>query len=828
MSKPNLVTVYAVRLVRREWRRFLLPLLSLGITAIVLSLTLLLTSASGTLLDTKAKELLGGDVILESTSPIPPEVLQGVFTTPPETISSQIAFTATIESDERALAVSMRVVDAKFPVYGEVKTSDGAYRTPGSEEIILDQASAEQLAVDVGSVVRFGGVPYTVRTILTGEPTSLLGSFRFFPRVLVSTEGFVRSMIDPALLRPEYEYAYKVQALTRAEKERLQALATDSNGRYQVRIAGENQGGLQAGLGLVRDFLVIAVLITAILATVNVYASTVYLITVERKSFAIMLSLGLTSRRLAGVLGLALAYIVLLATVCGTLVGKGMFWLVQAFVEQQFSLALPHPEYLLVQSFTAMFLCIIALSAFVPTLQHVLSLRPKQILAGDQGDTSDTHPKTLAVITGVTLLPLLFASMWLLGNVAQGVGTVVGVGVVYLGIAGIFSALLTALYKVRSRFPFWLRSILAQKRADGLFGVISFTSLFVALTALSTLVLLQVSLERYLTNDLSRTVPSTYVLDVQPSQRQELLSEFPEVTLFPNTPARIMMIDDLQVQDALTAGSDGVDRELGREFNITSRSELLASERLVAGKPWEGTPGEISVDEAFAKRAGITLGSRMVFSVQGFSVEGMVTSFRETDSRSGLPFFYFVLAPADLERFPVVYFGYAYQEGERQNVLSRTLASSMPNVTVLKTQALAPLILQISSLLLLVIVIVTIPPLLIAVLLVVTLIISSYSTRRLEGARVRALGATKNRVLVHYLLETSILTVSASVLAYLFGVGVAFGVSQYFFKLDSVVLFDAELLMSLCGIVALVCILGIYLFKTDTMKLRELLSYGDH
>ena len=68
--------------------------------------------------------------------------------------------------------------------------------------------------------------------------------------------------------------------------------------------------GLQFGLETVSDFLIVAVLITAILAAVNVYASTVYLVTVERKSLAVLLALGLTKRKLVYVLGTALGYAV--------------------------------------------------------------------------------------------------------------------------------------------------------------------------------------------------------------------------------------------------------------------------------------------------------------------------------------------------------------------------------------------------------------------------------------------------------------------------------------------------------------------------------------
>jgi len=258
------------------------------------------------------------------------------------------------------------------------------------------------------------------------------------------------------------------------------------------------------------------------------------------------------------------------------------------------------------------------------------------------------------------------------------------------------------------------------------------------------------------------------------------------------------------------------------------RSELAAGETVTSGVWGNGRSGEISVDEDFAAQANISLGSKVAFSIQGFPVVGTVTSFRSTDSRSGLPFFYFVLAPVDAGQFPSVYFGFSYFDVAEQQALGRFLASNAPNVSVLETQAIGPLVIRIVSTLLLMVLIVTLPPLLIATLLIATLVVSSYGARRREGARLRALGATKSSVLWQYLVETISLTAVAALSAYLLSVLVTYLISTYFLRLDSFVWFDLQLVFGLSLIVFLVGLIGLYLFKTDTMPLRELLSYGDN
>ncbi len=88
MRKSNLIITYAARLCRREWRRFVLPFLSLTITAVVLSLTLLLTNASSMLLEDRAREFQGGDVVVESTVPIDTAQITNLLDTAPRAESN--------------------------------------------------------------------------------------------------------------------------------------------------------------------------------------------------------------------------------------------------------------------------------------------------------------------------------------------------------------------------------------------------------------------------------------------------------------------------------------------------------------------------------------------------------------------------------------------------------------------------------------------------------------------------------------------------------------------------------------------------------------------
>ena len=825
MSATKLVFTYSLRLIQREWKRFVLPFFSLFIISVVLVLTLLLAGSSSEFLIKQARELNGGDVNLESSIPIDGQKFFSEAGLDPLRATRQLSFSGTLMSAKRTAPFTIRVIDNNFPLYGEILLKNGTYSPLDSGSILLDEAGLKRLEVGLGESVSFGESSLKVSDIVLAEPTSLFSSFRFLPSAFMSEESFLKSGINPQLLRAEYSYAGEFTSLNSDNIESLRKLG-EKYPAIDVDIAGIDERGLQFGLETVSNFLVIAVLVTSILSAVNVYASIMYLVQVEKKSLAVLLALGLTKTKLIYILGISLCLIAIIATSLGIVVGISIFEWTRIYISESYYLNLPAPNLLIFILITMGLVLTISFMSFVPAIQRSLSLNPKQVLTGDGAGISDkSSTKSFIFITLFTLLPLIALSSFLLDSFVRGIFVILAIVFIYIFVAGVYSLLITYLYKTRSNLSMFLKTIISQKFADGIFGVVSFSSLFVALSSLSTLVLLQVSLKSFLVNDLSQTVPSTYVIDVQPSQKESLAKNFSELELFLNIGARIVSIDGVMIQKELESQNKSIDGELAREFNLTARRNLLKSEEVVQGVWTEGAKGDISVDENFAKQANIKLGSKITFLIQGFEVSGTVTSFRKTDSRSGLPFFYFVLSPDDIGIFPGVYFGYAYYEAEKQLQLGKFLAEEMPNVSMIETQSIGPLLLQVVNTLLLLVLIVTIPPLLIATLLIAVLVISSYATRRREGARFRAIGLSKKQSFINYLSETIFVTFVASIFAYGSSVLITQFINNKFLNLSSSILFSIELVTGLGIIVFFVFVIAIYLYKSDNMPLRELLSY---
>jgi len=280
---------FSLRILLREWKKFILPFLSLTFTTLIVFTVLLFTNSSSMFLEDKNKELIGGDISIESNYELDQKSLDDILGQDIKIVdqSNEYNFSGIITKDDLNTPVSLSVVDDSYPVYGGLSIEGSAYVTPKEGEIYIDKNAQTKLDVTVGEDIVYANKNYKVIGIIEKDSKSLLSGFNFLPQVLISKEGFVRANIDKSLLRAEYTYTYIIEDTS---KENLTNIIDREELRgVSVEIAGISEPGFVEGLSLVEQFLVLAVLLSCILAAVNIYAGMLYLLTIMRKSFAVFL-----------------------------------------------------------------------------------------------------------------------------------------------------------------------------------------------------------------------------------------------------------------------------------------------------------------------------------------------------------------------------------------------------------------------------------------------------------------------------------------------------------------------------------------------------------
>ena len=154
--------------------------------------------------------------------------------------------------------------------------------------------------------------------------------------------------------------------------------------------------------------------------------------------------------------------------------------------------------------------------------------------------------------------------------------------------------------------------------------------------------------------------------------------------------ARIESINDHSLAEHL--GQDRPSPEFTREFNITT-SPL--ENRVLRWKEHIGK-WEVSVDDDFARRLGVTLGDTIKFLLSWKEVSLTVANIRESHREGFRPFFYFSFDPVEFKNAPHTYFVAEYTSDIEQ-WKKGILAASGPHVTFIDIESILKIVRDIST-----------------------------------------------------------------------------------------------------------------------------------
>ena len=189
-------------------------------------------------------------------------------------------------------------------------------------------------------------------------------------------------------------------------------------------------------------------------------------------------------------------------------------------------------------------------------------------------------------------------------------------------------------------------------------------------------------------------MPNLFLIDIQPDQVEPLTALLDrKPAYFPIIRARIRTVNGRPIDPAAERRRRG--DNLAREFNLTYRDHLLEDEEMVQGGTLfqEASPGiQVSVMDTVARMAGLKLGDRVGFNIQGVPLEATVSSIRRRLSQSIRPFFYFVFPEPVLKKAPHTLFTALRIEPEAIADLQNRVVAQFPNISAIDaTQTLKTL-----------------------------------------------------------------------------------------------------------------------------------------
>ncbi|SMY35905.1 ABC transporter permease [Photobacterium andalusiense] len=771
-------TIFMLRWAWREIRQGQLWLVTLALSLIigcVFALSALVTRVEAIIVD-QGRSALAADRVLVSSQPVDLAQLK-IPATDSVKISQQTRFGTMVFSDNGMQLVSVKAVDALFPLRGELGLQGSDTSTLKQhlqpQQLWLAERLFSLLDVNIGDMLMVGDTELKISGRITQDPELSFNPFSQMPTVFIHQQDIdAVGGVQPGS-RISYRY-YFSGSNTALDDIRQQLTLTPSQRWLTENDAGRSGDFIERA----RQYLSLTLVLVVLMAAATLVLTCQHYAVTRKTAVAMMKSLGASRSFLWRWLLTQISLVFVVAIIIGLTLGFGLEWLLRYPLQN----LLPHD--LPSMGFAPMVISLLlALLIALPALGIPLSrLVQTASINSVQASTPASMPNRLSWL--LLSFPVLATIVWIGSNQFVWL-TLLGMAVLLIVLALVGVAAIALLQKIQLGAAY--RLALSRVNRSKTKTATQLVALTCSLMLLAVIGLLRNELLADWQHTLPADAPNVFALNIAPEQQQSYLADLDKAQLtrsqsYPVTRGRLVAINDqrfytpsnstaidqsadnTEISNELNrnADDDSVDPALKRELNFTWATTLPTHNVVTKGQ-WGKAEG-VSVESGIAKRLSINLGDKLAFTVGGREFNATVNSIRDVEWRNMKPNFYFIFTPDVLQSFPATGL-VSFRVGEQQNALLNTLASQYPTVTVLDLRMMATriqgLLAQVSWSLTVLAGLGVVSGL----LLIMTLLRLSISERQTEIQLYRTLGASRKRIAATLWFEYGIIALLAGIIA---------------------------------------------------------------
>lgn len=782
------------RALRRDWHSGEIRLLLLAlITAVaaVASVSLLIDRIDQAL-QRDAAQMLGGDLVIRSGQPVPAEFIEHARTLGLATVQT-LEFPSMVMHDAASQLVSVKAVSPGYPLRGSVSLQNDdpgpggqiAEGKPRPGTLWVDPQLTGLLGLSPSAQVELGDATLRIAGIIAHEPDRGMRFVNVAPRVMMAMSDLEQT----GLLGPGARVTHRLLVAGPAPAVARYHRWLESNMAPGQRLLTleNSQPGFQRTLDRASQFLTLVALLSVMLAGIAVALASRRFCLRHQDGIAVMRCLG-ASRRVLGWMLLAefltLALIAsLLGVVLGHLIHVGLVGVVAAWMD----VALPSSSWVPYWKSMATG-CAILLGFALPPLLGLRSIPPVRVLRGDAGELKFHYGR--AYTTGLITFGVLATA--LTGDGDLGLTVVAGFAIALTVFALTALALVTLLGRVRRHISLspGLRFALAGISRRRALAVAQLCALALGLSILLLLAIMRTDLLQGWQNTLPPDAPNTFLINVQPHQRDDLATRLQDagigpVELVPMVRARLVAING-QAINADRYEDEQVRSIVNREFNLSHRSSLPDSNTQLAGRwPDPGQP-EASLETGLANSLGVGLGDTLTFDFAGQRRDVGIVGLREVKWDSFDVNFFALLSETVLRDAPATYIA-SLHFPENAAELVRRILNEFPNVTVFDLTVILAQVQTVLDHVIMALQLLFLFSVAAGLVVLAAALFATRDERMFEAALMRALGASSAQLSGALRIEMIIMGSLAGLLAAATAQAIAYVLAVWVFKFDPVI-----------------------------------------
>jgi len=768
----------------------------------------------------QARELLGADLSLSRSTPFSEEVevvlgdlardagLEDATPGPSLARLTRFVAMARLPDGERSSLVQVSALAGDYPFYGRWRTEPAGRwgELAGGEAVALvEPALLVNLGAAVGDTLLLGEARLTIRASVHDIPGDVSVFASLGPRVFIPAGRLEETGLIGFGSRAQYRAFLRLppavdpQRLGDAYRDRLEPE------RVVLRTASDREGRLNEQLGRLGRYLGLVALIALLLGGIGVASAVHVFIQRKLETLAVLRCLGASAGRLFAVYLVQAAALGLLGSLLGVAAGDAIQVVLPRIAEGLLPVdveIVPSPRAML--GGIVVGVAVAVLFSLLPLLA-VRDVSPLAVLRApwEQTRPARRDPARLLAV-GVLAAGVVVIAGFQAGDPLQGLVFALALALV-LALLSMAAALLV---RGLRRFPFrrlpyvWRQGLANLHRpANQTLTVV--LALGFGAFLLATLFLVQHNLLRDLQVDRESAKPNLVFFDIQPHQRDPLVTLLAERGLpaeppTPIVPMRILEVKGRPVRDILAERPEREGRRgqwaFRREYRSSYRDALGASERTVAGSHWgagewrergpeAGLP--VSLEERVAGELGVTVGDEIVWDVQGLPVVSRVASLRQVEWARFEPNFFALFPEGPLARAPQTFVALTrVLDSDERARLQREVLERFPNVTSFDLSSILATLEALVERVALAVRFTAAFSLVAGVAVLAGAVAASRLQRLRESLLLKVLGASRVQVLVVLLAEYLTLGLLASATAALLAVGGGWGLMVLFFETE--------------------------------------------
>ena len=729
-----------------------------------------------------------------------------------ETIQTNVMARPTDANKPGTQMLELKGVEPTFPLVGEFLMADGKpfdYKFLENNGAVVAPLVLERLGLKIGDSIRIGTLDFEIRGAFTAEPGGTAG-FRLGPRVFIERSKFEAAELTGFGSRNRYKILFRTAQSDSNSAERLantlRPALKNAESLAVVRSYKEAQENLSESFDRAENYLSLTGLVILVLGGIGVWNVVRVFVEQKKAAIAVLKCLGASGTSVTLVYLLQILALSLLGGAFGVLLAQTALFAIQ----YRFAASLPptmsyslRPAAILQGFLLGLFVS--ALFSLLPLLQ-IRNIKPRLLLRDSANETLKRFSVINFLVGAFVVAGLLVLAVWQAGSWRVGLYFLLGLA----GTAAVLYLAAFVLTKILRNFRFFSNFAVRQS-INSLSRPGNQTRVILLAVGLGVFVVLSVQfLQSNLLRefDLTRngSLPTLFLIDIRKTQAAEVINLVREQTgetieYIPAVRGRIFAINNqavnLEQREIRRQGG-----QIGREYVLTYRPNLVGAEEIVEGAFWNSsetsTEPEVSLDEDLKESLKVNINDSITFDISGQKLTARVTSFRRLDVRNPRSTFLIVFRPGALENAPQTLLApvFAQLDANQRSQTQRVLIDKFPNVSAIDTSDAISAIKRLLDNITLAVSFVGGFVFLSGALILIGSIALTKFQRVYENAILKTLGAKRWTLIAILLTEYGLLGVLAAIIGVGAAIGLSYAVSNYVFK----IVWEFNLTLTLLGL----------------------------